>query len=215
MAELKGVYKNAYSFAQQYAYIINNGVASSFRTPLSSVCEDIIRIYDLDVCDYMKYFQLDNVKLFFLFTKDKDECYQTIKYCDCIFVVVPVTALFETLDNEFILDGVLDALHVILNFSNVMKYGSPTDIYKAIFASYYFMIYVFCNCYDLDDKVKASIRKVIDNEFGDVCKADDVIKALTSVREERVDENTIDLFMNHKVLSYMDNKSLDILTSDD
>lgn len=214
MAELKGVYKNAYSFAQQYAYIINNGVANSFRTPLSSVCEDIIRIYDLDVCDYMKYFQLDGVKLFFLFTKEKKDIYRTIKYCECIFVVVPVTSLFETLDNETILNGVLQALHVILNFVNVMKYGSPTDIYKAIFASYYFMIYVFVNCYDLDDKVKKSIHTVIDAEFGDLCKADDVIKALTSVREEKVDENTADLFMNHKVLSYMDNKSLEILTSE-
>ncbi len=213
MADLKGVYKNAYSFAQQYVYIIDNGVAKSFRTPLSAVCEDIIRIYDIDACDYMKYFQLDGVKLIFLFTKSKKDCYRTIKYCDCVFAVVPVTALFEELDNTEIMDGILDVLHIMLNFVNVMKYGSPTDIYKAIFASYYFMALIFCSCYTLDNKVKEDLKKVIDSEFGDIVKADDVIKALTSVREDKIDEYTVDLFMNHKVLSFMTKESLDILTS--
>ena len=214
MGELKGVYKNAYIFAQQYVHIINNGVATSFRTPLSSVCEDIIRIYDIEACDYMKYFQLEGVKLIFLFTKSADDAYRTIKYADNIFVVVPVTSLFENLSNMDILDGILSALHVILNFANVMKYGSPTDIFKAIFASYYFMCYIFCSCYELDDKVRPSIVRTIDEEFGDVVKAEDVLKALTSVREDRVDEFIVDLFMNHKVLSYMTSESLELLTAE-
>lgn len=214
MAEFKGIYKNAYTFAQQYVYIINNGVANSFRTPLSAVCEDIIRIYDIDACDYMKYFQLDGVKLIFLFTKAKDDCYRTIKYCDTIFVVVPVTTLFEKLDDITILNGILDVFHVVLNFSNVMKCGSPTDIYKVIFASYYFMIYIFCSAYPMDNKIKESIEKVINNEFGDIVKAADVIKAATSVREDKINETIIDLFVNHRVLSYMTSESLKLLTEE-
>ena len=211
MAELKGVYKNACVFSQQYAYIINHGVATSFRTALSPVCEDIIRIYEIDACDYMKHFQLDGIKLIFLFTKSKEDCYRAMRYADIIFVVVPVTSLFETLDNTFILRGILDVLTVVLNLSNTIKYGSPTDKFKAMFAAYYFMAYTFCSCYELDDKVRESINEIADSTFGDVVKVDRVLKALTSVREERFEENTSDLFTNHTVLKYMDSESLDLL----
>lgn len=216
MAELTGVFKNALAFSQQYIHIINNGVATSFRTPLSGVCEDIIRIYDIDACDYMKHFQLENgVTLIFLFTKSEDDCYRTIKFANCIFVVVPVTELFKTLGNDVIMQGILDALYIILNFANVLKYGSPCDIYKSIFAAFYFMSYTFCSCYELDDVVRQSLEKVMNDSFGDVVKAEHVIKALTSVREERFEENTVDLFANHRVLKYMDSESLDSLISAD
>ena len=215
MAELKGVFKNAYTFAQQYVYIINNGVASSFRTPLSSVCEDMIRIYEVDACDYMKHFQLDGVKLIFLFTKSREDCYRAFRYSNNIFVVVPVTSLFETLDNKFILQGILDVLTVILNFSNVMRYGSETDKFKAMFAAAYFMSYTFCSCYELDDKVREAITEIADDNFGDIVKIDRVLKALTSVREERFEENTSNLFTNHAVLAYMDSESLEAMRSMD
>lgn len=214
MAELKGIYKRALLFSQQYAYIINNGVKSSFRTPLSALCENIIRIYDLDTCDYMKHFQNENIKFVYLFTQSKEDIYRTIKYEDCIFIVVPTAKLFSELDNEEILKGILNSLHVILDFANIMKYGSPTELYKAIFASYYFMVYVFCSCYDLDDKVKQSISKVINSEFGDICSVETIIKALTCVKEEKVPEYAAELFTNHTVLSYMDKDSLKILTTE-
>ena len=42
--------------------------------------------------------------------------------------------------------------------------------------------------------------------------AEDVIKALTSVKEDKVAEFAANLFTNHRVLSYMTHESLKILT---
>jgi hypothetical protein len=216
MAELKGVFKDAFTFAQQYSYIISsNGVANSFRTPISEICEELVRIYDIeDACDYIKHFTLDGGrKMIFMFTKNQGECYQAIRHDDCIFIVLPTHDVFKNIDDISVMEGILNVLHTVLNFADVMKYGSPTEIFRIIFASYYFMALTFCSCYEMDANIKKTIISVINDEFGDIVNAEDVIKALTSVKEDKVAEFAANLFTNHKVLSYMTHEGLKILVN--
>jgi hypothetical protein len=209
---LTGVYADAYKFVNHYASIINNGVPKSSRSELSPVCKEVKRIYNLDVEDYMKYFTTEDKKALFLFSNNESNIYTTVQYEDCIFIVVPTSSLFKNLEDKRIICGIHSVLCTILNMFMVFKQGSPIEIFKTIFAAYYFTIVLFGKCFEIDKYAEKVMIDSISSDIGDLIDPKELISAATL--GIKADENIGKMFTDHGVLVYMNPETLDIIRSE-
>lgn len=209
---LTGVYADAYKFVNQYASIINNGLPKSSRSELSPVCKEIKRIYNLDVEDYMKYFSTEDKKILFLFSNNESKLYTTVKYEDCIFIVVPTSSLFKTLEDKRIICGIHNVICDILNMFMVFKQGSTVEIFKSVFAAYYFTIVLFGKCFEIDKYAEKVMIEIINTHIGDLIDPKELITA--AALGAKADENIVKMFTDHGVLVYMNPETLDIIRSE-
>ena len=180
-------FQDAEAFTDRMIRLTRNNMQSTQLSSqgLPELMVNLIRILNIDVEDRMDTITCPTGKLIsILFANNTDMGKQSVYLRENLIhegrkvdiIILPNDELIDALNNEDILSN-LDYIYAfILNTKKASaEYISPIEIYKHIFARYFFKVKYFANTFDLDEDTIEDLKKDIYDGTGGVLSYDDLL----------------------------------------
>ena len=212
--ENQHVFLDAISFTHEMTGLTNGAIKA--RHELSKFASNIIRILNLDVENSMyTYKSLTGKTVVILFAKNtdmgKNSVYRTerVKHegQDVDIIVLPNDELLDNLDNETILTNLDYVYAFVLDTPKPsVKYVSPIEICKHLYARYFFKYRFFINSFDIDSKTLEELKLDLTRMDADTMVDFETIYRLAgeTVSGGGAADNAIQLFEKNDILDYID-----------
>lgn len=180
-------FQDAEAFTDRMIRLTKNGMQSNQLSSqgLPELLVNMIRILNVDVEDRMDAISCPTGKLIvILFAKNTDAGKQSVYTRENLIhegrpvdiVILPNNELLDELKNANILTS-LDYIYAfILNTKKASaEYISPVEIYKHIFARYFFKVKYFASTFELDDITIEDLKQDIYNGTGGMLTYNDLM----------------------------------------
>ena len=202
-------YADAEQLTERMIYLTRNSMMpNTLSSELSSFAKNLIRIMNLDVEERMEIIDLPTgKKLMILFAKNTEygrySAYKTERVIyennKVDIVVLPNEPLLMEISNPEILQCLDMVFAFILETQKASaQYISPMEIFKHVYARYFFKLKYFAGTFDLDEQTVNDLKTDIEKGSDGLLSYDRII--------EKIKDNVsvTELFDQDEVLSELD-----------